>query len=68
MTVERTGLPFVACFPLARDVAVVHVHEADVLGNARVNPKLVWLDGELVKVIVTAERIVDTDTFRDAPS
>lgn len=71
MTDERTGLPFVACFPLAPDVAVVHVHEADVLGNARVNPKLVWLDGELVKaarkVIVTAERIVDTDTFRDAP-
>jgi glutaconate CoA-transferase subunit A len=42
-----------------------------VLGNARVNPKLVWFDNELVKaaktVIVTAERIVDTDAFRAAP-
>jgi glutaconate CoA-transferase subunit A len=71
MTDERTGSPFVACFPLAPDVAVVHVHEADVAGNARVNPKLVWLDGELVKaartVIVTAERIVESDVFRAAP-
>jgi glutaconate CoA-transferase subunit A len=71
MTDERTGSTFMACFPLVPDVAVVHVHEADVLGNARVDPKLVWLDGELLKaartVIVTAERIVDTDTFRAAP-
>jgi glutaconate CoA-transferase subunit A len=71
MTDQRTGTPFVACFPLAPDVAVVHVHEADAIGNARVDPKLVWLDGELVKaartVIVTAERIVGSDTFRAAP-
>ena len=68
---ERSGRRYLACAALAPDVAVVHVHEADVLGNARVNPKLVWFDNELVKaartVIVTAERIVETDSFRAAP-
>ncbi|WP_187368892.1 CoA transferase subunit A [Baekduia soli] len=68
---ERSGRRFIACGPLAPDVAVVHVHEADRLGNARVLPRSVWLDGELVKaartVIVTAERIVDTEVFRAAP-
>jgi len=50
---------------------VIHVHEADRLGNARMNPKLVWFDTELVKaartVVITAERIVATDSFRAAP-
>lgn len=71
MVDERSGRRFLACAALQPDVAVVHVHEADPLGNARVNPKLVWFDNELVKaartVIVTAERIVDTDSFRAAP-
>ena len=70
-TDERSGETFTACAPLAPDVSVIHVHEADVLGNARVDPKLTWIDGELAKasrrVIVTAERIVDTDIFRAAP-
>ena len=68
---ERSGQRFVACAALKPDVAVVHVHEADRLGNARMHPKLVWFDTELVKaartVIVTAERIVETDTFRAEP-
>jgi len=68
---ERSGQRFLACGALKPDVAVVHVHEADRLGNARVNPKLVWFDAEAVKaadtVIVTAERIVDTADFRAAP-
>jgi glutaconate CoA-transferase subunit A len=68
---ERSGQRFVACAALKPDVAVVHVHEADRLGNARMNPKLVWFDTEIVKaantVIVTAERIVDTESFRAAP-
>jgi glutaconate CoA-transferase subunit A len=71
MTDDRSGRAFVACAPLEPEFAVVHVHEADVLGNARVLPKLTWIDGELVKaagkVIVTAERIVPTDAFRAAP-
>ena len=66
-----TGEPYVACTPLAVDFAVVHVNEADVLGNARMDPKLIWMDAELVKAaaatIVTAERIVATSTFRARP-
>jgi glutaconate CoA-transferase, subunit A len=68
---DRSGQRFGACAALKPDVAVVHVHEADRLGNARMHPKLVWFDSEAVKaaskVIVTAERIVDTETFRAAP-
>ncbi len=66
-----TGRPYVACVPLEVDVAVVHVHEADEAGNARVNPKLLWLDSEVVnaadRTIVTTERIVQTDSFRAEP-
>jgi glutaconate CoA-transferase subunit A len=71
MVDERSGQRFLACAALAPDVAVIHVHEADRLGNARMNPKLVWFDTELVKaartVVITAERIVATDSFRAAP-
>lgn len=66
-----TGEQYVACTPLPVDIAVVHVNEADVEGNARMDPKLVWMDAELVKAaaatIVTAERIVDNRTFRSRP-
>ena len=66
-----TGQAYVACTPLAVDVAVVHAHEADSAGNARVNPKLIWMDAELVnaadRTIVTAERIVDTAAFTAEP-
>jgi glutaconate CoA-transferase subunit A len=62
---------YLACGPIRPDVAVVHVHEADVVGDCRVLPKLVWMDSELVKaagtVIATAERIVPERTFRAAP-
>lgn len=71
MVDERSGRRFLACAAIQPDVAVVHVHEADAKGNARVNPKLVWFDNELVKaaktVVVTTERIVETDSFRAAP-
>ena len=70
-TDPATGRPYVACTPLPVDVAVVHVHEADRSGNARVNPKLLWMDGEAVnaadRTIVTAERIVGGDSFRAEP-
>lgn len=68
---ERSGQRFLACAALQPEVAVIHVHEADRLGNARMNPKLVWFDTELVKaaktVVVTAERVIDTAAFRSAP-
>ena len=71
MVDERSGQRFLACAALQPDVAVIHVHEADADGNARMNPKLVWFDTELVKaskrVIVTAERIIDNAEFRAAP-
>ncbi|MCY3953713.1 MAG: CoA transferase subunit A [bacterium] len=66
-----TGRPYVACTPLAVDVAAVHVHEADAIGNARVNPKLIWMDSEIVnaaeRTIVTAERIAGTASFTAEP-
>lgn len=71
MVDEHSGQRFVACAALQPDIAVIHVHEADILGNARMLPKMIWFDTELVKaakrVIVTAERIVDTASFRAAP-
>ena len=71
MVDEHSGMRFVACAALRPDIAVIHAHEADVLGNVRMLPKMIWFDTEMVKaakcVIVTAERIVDTDSFRAAP-
>jgi len=68
---ERNGQHYVACAALRPDVAVIHAHEADVHGNVRMLPKMIWFDTELVKaaarVIVTVERIVATDSFRAAP-
>ena len=70
-TDPATGRAYVACTPLEVDVAVVHTHEADEAGNARVNPKLLWMDSEIVnaadRTIVTAERIVDTAVFTSEP-
>lgn len=69
---EASGARYVACTPLPVDVAIVHVHEADADGDARVLPKLVWMDGELVKAaartVVTAERIVGHSAFVAEPA
>lgn len=69
--VEHERGTFLACGPIRPDVAVVHVHEADLNGNCRVLPKLVWMDSELVKaagtVVATTERIVPERTFRASP-
>jgi glutaconate CoA-transferase subunit A len=60
-----------ACSALQPDVSIVHVHEADEFGNARLLPKPIWLDVDLAQagkqLIVTAERIVPHDTFRNDP-
>lgn len=70
-TDPASGQVYLACRPLAVDFAVVHAHEADPAGNVRMNPKLVWMDAEIVKAaattIVTAERIVKTGSFTDEP-
>ena len=66
-----TGEAYVACTPLPIDIAVVHAEAADTRGNVRVDPKLVWMDAELVKAavstIVTVERIVPESSFVAAP-
>lgn len=63
--------PVLACSALQPDVSVVHVHEADEVGNARLLPKPVWLDVDVAqagrRLIVTAERIVPHRNFRDDP-
>jgi glutaconate CoA-transferase subunit A len=66
-----TGEAYVACTPLPVDVAVVHAHAADVFGNVRVDPKLLWMDNEIVnaaaKTIVTVENIVPHSSFVAEP-
>jgi glutaconate CoA-transferase, subunit A len=68
---DRTGRLFVGCTPLPLDFAIVHAQEADKRGNVRVDPKLVWMDSELVKAagttFVTVERIAREATFIAAP-
>ena len=70
-TDPTSGDTYVAALPLAVDVAVVHVHEADEHGNARVHPKLVWMDSEVVNAatttIVTTERVVAHRSFTAEP-
>ena len=66
-----TGEPYVACTPLSVDVAVVHAHAADRAGNVRVDPKLLWMDNEIVnaaeKTIVTVESIIPHQDFVAEP-
>ena len=66
-----TGEQYVACTPLPLDFGVVHAHEADRLGNARVDPKLIWMDSEIIRAadtsFVTVERIAAHETFTAAP-
>lgn len=70
-TDPATGQPYVAATPLPIDIAVVHAHAADERGNVRVDPKLVWMDSEIVKAaattIATVERIVPHREFTAAP-
>jgi glutaconate CoA-transferase subunit A len=66
-----SGRSYLACTPLAVDVAVVHAHAADTAGNVRVDPKLLWMDNEIVNAattrIATVERIVPTAAFTAEP-
>jgi acyl CoA:acetate/3-ketoacid CoA transferase alpha subunit len=65
-----TGKPITIVPALNPDVAVIHVHQADVYGNARVfGTGISDAEASLAskKVIVSAEEIVDTDTIRQYP-
>ena len=65
-----TGLPLPLIPALNPDVAVIHVHQADVYGNARVfGTGTAHVDAALAarRVILSAEEIVDTDEIRRDP-
>jgi len=66
-----TGEAYVACTPLPVEIAIVHAHAADGFGNVRVDPKLVWMDNEIVnaaeKTIVTVEKIIPHREFTAEP-
>jgi glutaconate CoA-transferase subunit A len=71
-TDPATGEQYVACTALPVDVAVVHAHAADAEGNVRVDPKLVWMDNELVNAAATTicsvEGFVDHSAFVAEPA
>ena len=66
-----TGEAYVACTPLHVDFAMVHAHAADHSGNVRVDPRLVWMDNEIVNAarttIVTVENLVSHREFTAEP-
>ncbi len=66
------GHQVLACRALVPDVALVHAHRADRYGNVQSEPTILWPDiGIMPKaakhVIVTAEKIVDTEVLRRNP-
>lgn len=65
-----TGLPTVVLPALNPDVAIIHVHEADTYGNARVfGTGIAHTDTALAskRVILSTERIIGTDEIRQSP-
>jgi glutaconate CoA-transferase subunit A len=68
---SATGEHYVACTPLPLDVAFVHAHKADQLGNTRVEPKLIWMDNEIVNAaastVVSVERLIGHTEFVSSP-
>jgi glutaconate CoA-transferase subunit A len=66
-----TGEEVVAIPAIKPDVAIIHVHEADKEGNARINGTRfedVLMAQAAERVIITAERIVDGSAFAADPS
>ncbi len=66
------GHQVLACRALKPDVALVHSHRADCYGNVQSEPTILWPDiGIMPKaakhVIVTTEKIVDTEVLRRNP-
>ena len=70
VTCPYTNKPTVVVPALYPDVALIHVHECDVYGNARIAGISV-ADIDLARasrrVILTTERVVPTDEIRSAP-
>jgi glutaconate CoA-transferase subunit A len=65
-----TGLPLAAVPALNPDVAILHVHQADIYGDARIfGTNLFALEAAMAshRVIVSAEEIVEPEEFRKDP-
>ncbi len=65
-----TGLPVAVVPALNPDVALIHVHQADAFGNARIfGTNLFALEAAMAshRVIVSTEEIVEPDEFRKDP-
>lgn len=65
-----TGQTYLAVPALFPDVGIIHVHQADMYGNAQIDGiSIVDLDlaRASCKLIITTERIVDTDEIRKQP-
>lgn len=66
-----TGKPVVLLPALNPDVSIIHVHQADVYGNARVfGTGISHVDCALAskKVILSTEEIIETEEFRRDPA
>ncbi|HBV96110.1 MAG TPA: CoA transferase subunit A [Desulfotomaculum sp.] len=71
MTSPFNGEKVVVVRALVPDWAIIHVHEADEYGNARIIGSLFQdqlLTRAARKTIITAERIVDTESFQINPA
>jgi glutaconate CoA-transferase subunit A len=70
VTCPYTGVPLLALPALYPDVAAIHVHEADVYGNARIRGTSV-ADLDVARaakrLILTCERLVPHEDFRREP-
>ncbi len=70
ITCPFSGKKYLAVPALYPDLAIIHVHEADIYGNAHIKGVLV-ADSDIAKaskkVIITTEKIVDTEYFRNNP-
>jgi glutaconate CoA-transferase subunit A len=66
------GPPVVACRALRPNVAILHAHRADVLGNVAMepgprHPMTTLLPRASDRVIVSVEQVVDTEVLRAEP-
>lgn len=71
ITCPYTGQTLLAIPALFPDVGIIHVHQADRYGNAQIDGISI-VDRDLAlaskRLILTAERIVETEVFRKHPS
>jgi len=66
-----TGMDYILLPALYPDISIIHVHEADIYGNCRFKG-ILTADLDVARaskrLIITTERIVNTDVFRNEPN